>query len=269
MFTQPTPVLSLGSELRNVNLSSQPSPTGAGEQTSLSGWWVLVSTDPLCGNFSALPSPPLLLCSPPWLRSFPVVHPSFPPVKGLPSVWKLFLLHSSLPEVQVPSLFFCLCFSFFLLPYPGTWGVSCPLGTLRSSASIQYVFCRSCSTCRCIFDVFVGRKVISMSYSSIILKFLSLKWFLIHDKNHKLYIKNRKHKNIKGNSIYKSHQKLNEKLNNKQWENIGKIHNWQLKIFYISIWKVLLSQLKNVLKSWAGVRRKGNTNDLYIYGKAY
>ena len=64
-------------------------------------------------------------------------HPPSLPVKGLPSVWKLFLLHSSLPEVQVPSLFFCLCFSFFLLPYPGMWGVSCLLGSLRSSASVQ------------------------------------------------------------------------------------------------------------------------------------
>ena len=64
-------------------------------------------------------------------------HPLSPPVKGIPSVWKLFLLHSSLPLVQVPSLFFCLCFFFFLLPYPGTWGVSCLLGGLRSSASIQ------------------------------------------------------------------------------------------------------------------------------------
>ena len=60
--------------------------------------------------------------------------PSFPPVKGLPSVWKLFLLHSSLPEVQVLSLFFCLCFFFFLLPYPG---VCCLLGSLRSSAGVQ------------------------------------------------------------------------------------------------------------------------------------
>ena len=64
-------------------------------------------------------------------------HPLYPPVKGLPSVWKLFLLHSSLPEVQVPSLFFCVCFFFFLLPYTGTWGFSCLLGSLRSSASIQ------------------------------------------------------------------------------------------------------------------------------------
>ena len=61
---------------------------------------------------------------------------------------------------------------FFLLPYPGTWGVSCLLGGLRSSASVQWVFCRSSSTCRCIFDVFVRRKVICMSYSSTILKLL-------------------------------------------------------------------------------------------------
>ena len=130
---------------------------------------MLVGTDPLCGNPSTLPSAPLLLRSPPWLRSF---HPPplSLPVKGLPSVWKLFLLHSSLPEVQVPSLFFCLCFFFFLLPYPGTWAVSCLLGSLRSSAGIQWVFCRSCSTCRCIFDVFVRRKVISTSHSSSILK---------------------------------------------------------------------------------------------------
>ena len=67
----------------------------------------------------------------------PLRHTPSPPVKGLPSVWKPFLLHSSLPVVQVPSLFFCLCFFFFLLPYPGTWGVSCLLRSLRSSARVQ------------------------------------------------------------------------------------------------------------------------------------
>ena len=30
-----------------------------------------------------------------------------------------------------------LCFFFFLLPYPGTWAVSCLLGGLRCSASFQ------------------------------------------------------------------------------------------------------------------------------------
>ena len=66
----------------------------------------------------------------------PLRHPQSPPAKGLPSVWKSFLLHGSLPLVQVPSLFFCFCYFFFLLPYPSTWGVSCLLGGLRSSASV-------------------------------------------------------------------------------------------------------------------------------------
>ena len=88
--------------------------------------------------------------------------------EGAPSVWKPFLLHSSFPLVQVPTLFFCLCYFFFLLPYPGTWEVSCLLGGLTSSASVQWVFYRSSSTCRCISDVSVGRKVISTSYSSSI-----------------------------------------------------------------------------------------------------
>ena len=137
---------------------------------------MLVGTNPLCGNLSTLTPAPLSLHSPPWLQSFPPTTPRLH-VKGLPSVWKLFLLHISLPVVQVLSLFFCLCFFFFLfflLLYPGTWGVSCLLGGPRSSVSIQKVFYRSCSTCRCISDVFVGRKVISTSYSSTILK-VSLK----------------------------------------------------------------------------------------------
>ena len=122
------------------------------------------------------------LCTP--VAALSSVAPKLPPtlsrpVKGLPSVWKPFLLHSSLSEVQVPSLFFCLCCFFFLLPYPSTGGVSCLLGSLRSSASVQRVFCGSCSTCRCISDVFVGKEVICMSYSSIILKVLLLILFVL------------------------------------------------------------------------------------------
>ena len=99
----------------------------------------------------------------------PLCHTQSPPAKGLPSVWKPVLLHSSLPLVQVPSLFFCLCYFFFLLPFPSMWGVSCRLGGLTSSASVQWVFCRSSSTCRCISNVSVVRKVISASYFSAIL----------------------------------------------------------------------------------------------------
>ena len=111
----PTPVLSLRSD-RSPSLSSQPLPALAGEQTSLSGWWVLVGTGPLCGNLSALPSAAPLLRSPPWLRRSPLRHPQSLPAKGLPSAWKPFLLHSSLPVVQVLSLFFVSVFSFFFCP---------------------------------------------------------------------------------------------------------------------------------------------------------
>ena len=131
------------------------------------------------------PVKPSALCTPVVALSsvalkHPPCHPLSPSVKGLHSVWKPFLLHSSLPEVQVPSLFFCLCFFFFLLPYPGMWRVSCLLGSLRPSAGIQQVFCRSCSTCRCVFYVYVGWKVISMSYSSAMLKVLQFPQFLYY-----------------------------------------------------------------------------------------
>ena len=106
-------------------------------------------------------------------------HPPSPPAKGLPSAWKPFLLHGSLPLVQVLSLFFCLCYFFFLLPYPSTWGVSFLLGGLTFSASVQWVFCRRSSTCRCISNVSVGRKVISASYSSAIFSTSPLNAFFI------------------------------------------------------------------------------------------
>ena len=92
----------------------------------------------LCAGVSSLCPPHPCGCA--LLRgseAFPLCHPQSLPAKGLPSVWKPFLLHSSLPLVQVPSLFFCLCFFFFLLPCAGTWGVSCLLRGLRSSASVQ------------------------------------------------------------------------------------------------------------------------------------
>ena len=89
----------------------------------------------LCDGISPLCPPHPCYCA--LLHGSKASPPPSLPVKGFPSMWKLFSLHSSLPEVRVPSLFFCLCFFFFLLPYPGTWGVSSLLGSLRSSASVQ------------------------------------------------------------------------------------------------------------------------------------
>ena len=125
----------LTSEARASAPSPRP-PRQVSRQASRAGeCW---SAPLLCAGISLLC--PLHPCGCALLRgseASPLRHPQSPPVKGLPSVWKPFLLHSSLPQVQVPSLFFCLCLFFFLLPYPGTWGVSCLLGGLRSSASVQ------------------------------------------------------------------------------------------------------------------------------------
>ena len=90
-----------------------------------------------------------------------------------------FLVCGNLSSFTAPSHWCRSCpysfvsvFSFFFCPTQVRGGVSCLLGSLRSSASVQWVFYRSSSTCRCISDVFVERKVISASYSSAILKLL-------------------------------------------------------------------------------------------------
>ena len=59
-------------------------------------------------------------------------------------------------------------------------------GKSEVSASVLRVFCRSCSTCRCISDVFVGRKVISMSQSSAILK-VSITFCFLKTHSHPLF----------------------------------------------------------------------------------
>ena len=83
-----------------------------------------------------------------------------PPVRGLARVRKPFLFRSSFPWAQVLSRFLSLSLSFFffffLLSYPLTWRIPHPFGSLRSSASVQSMFCENRSTCRCIFDVLVG-----------------------------------------------------------------------------------------------------------------
>ena len=76
----------------------------------------------LCVGISPLCPPHPCCCA--HLRgseASPLRHPQSPPTKGLPSVWKPFLLHSSLPLVQVPSLFFVSLFSFALSRYVGSF----------------------------------------------------------------------------------------------------------------------------------------------------
>ena len=133
---QPTPVLSLGFNLLSPSLSSQPLPAPASDQTSLSGWWVLVGTDPPCRSLSTLPSAPLLLCSPPWLRGFPPMAPRLPPRHPCPRQWRGFLVCGYFSSFTAPSqrcrshpYSFVSVFSFFFCPtqvreeFPAFWEV--------------------------------------------------------------------------------------------------------------------------------------------------
>ena len=128
-----------------------------------------LSIDSLCENLSDLPSTPLLLRSPRRLRNSPTstTH-SLHLQRG-------FLVCGNLSSFTAPFhwcrsrpySFFSVIY-FFFCPTQVRGGVSCLLGSLTSSASVQWVFYRSSSTCRCISDVSVRRKVISASYSSAI-----------------------------------------------------------------------------------------------------
>ena len=126
-------------DLTSESEASAPSPHLSWWVSRQASWGGECCSAPiLCVGISPLcrlhPCGCALLCG---SKASPLRHLQSPPTKGLLSVWKPFLLHSSLPLVQVPFLLFCLCFFFFLLPYPGTWGVSCLLAGLRSSASVQ------------------------------------------------------------------------------------------------------------------------------------
>ena len=116
-------------DLTSQARASAPSPhppQRVSTQASLAGecWSALI----LCAGISLLcPLHPCCCALLPGFEPSPT-PPLSPPMKGLPSVWKPFLLHSSLPEVQVPFLFFCLCFFSFSLALPRYMGSFLPFG---------------------------------------------------------------------------------------------------------------------------------------------
>ena len=90
--------------------------------------------------------------------------------------WEGFLLFGKLsfmtPSpgwVSIPNSFFSL-FVFYILSYHLSERMGCPSGYLVFSASVQKLFCGSCSAFKWSFDEFVGEKVVSPSYSSTILE---------------------------------------------------------------------------------------------------
>ena len=151
----PTPVLSLRSD-RSLSLSSQPRPP---RRVSRQASWAAecCSALSLCAGVSPLCPPHPCGCA--LLRGSEASPPatcSLCPRRG-------FLVRGNLSSFTPPS-HWCrsrpysfVCYFLFLLPSPSTWGVSCLLGGLTFSASVQWVFCRSSSTCRCISTVSVGR----------------------------------------------------------------------------------------------------------------
>ena len=70
--------------------------------------------------------------------------------------------------VSVPNSFVSL-FVIYILSYLLSKRMGCLSGCLVSSASIQKLFCGSCSAFKLTFDEFVGKKVVFLSYSSAIL----------------------------------------------------------------------------------------------------
>ena len=91
------------------------------------------------------------------------------PVRVFPGVWKpLFFKTPFLGWFSIPTSFVCL-FIFYIFSYLLLKTTGCFSGYLMSSASIQKLFCRIYSAFKCFFDEFVGEKVVSPSYSSVIL----------------------------------------------------------------------------------------------------
>ena len=87
--------------------------------------------------------------------------PLHTPVRGSPTVWKLFLLTTPSPGWVSVTKFCVSVFVFYILYYLLLKRLDCLSGSLVSSASIQKLFCGSCSTFKWSFDEFVGGKVVS------------------------------------------------------------------------------------------------------------
>ena len=148
-------VLSLGSGPQSLRLSTQTSLATEDLQTTswLKCWLATIST--MNSLHFAFCLPRTCCCIPFWGSEAPhCPHPwwgvwvckNFASFIA-PSLRCTTRLVSFVSTLSCPPLFFLLLFSYCFM-----WRLSCLFGSLRSSDSIQQVFC-SCSTCSCIFDV--------------------------------------------------------------------------------------------------------------------
>ena len=115
--------------------------------------------------------------------------------------WEGFLVFGNISSFTTPSPgrvsflnSFVSFFVFYILSYLLLKRMGCLYGCLVSSASVQELFCGSCSAFKWSFDEFVGEKVVSLSYSSAILgpppfvtfngQFKETFWNLAEDTRH-------------------------------------------------------------------------------------
>ena len=135
--------------------------------------WVcklLLGWEVLAGNISGVNSLFCLLSTYCCITLEGLKLPPIPTYAGVSKCAETFRPSWLAPWVRVPVPNSFVSFYLYLLPYLILRRLACLFGSLRSSASIQKVLCMSCFMCTCIFDTFVGRKVISPSSSSAILK---------------------------------------------------------------------------------------------------
>ena len=83
-----------------------------------------------------------------------------------------FPLWSSIPTS------FVFLFIFYIFSYLFLKTMGCLSGCLMSSASIQKLFCGIFSVLKCSFDEFLGKKVVSPSYSPAILGLPHILYFI-------------------------------------------------------------------------------------------
>ena len=105
-------------------------------------------------------------------------------------LWEGFLLFGNLSFFTTPSpgqVFVLNSFVslsvFYILSYLLLKRGGCLSGWLVSSASVQKLFCGSCSAFKWSFDKFVGEKAVSLSYSSAILGPPPYQWFFFFNCN--------------------------------------------------------------------------------------
>ena len=115
---------------RSLSLSTQPPLAVTGMQTASwpgsAGWhWFL------CRILFTVFHPLVAV-----LPSEILKWTSSPLVMGFPSVWKIFILHNSFPDVQDSFCFLCLFIFLLPFPYHFMWSLACLFGSLRSTASI-------------------------------------------------------------------------------------------------------------------------------------